>query len=149
MSGQTVRVRRLLPASCDEVFDAWLDPDGMREWMLPGTVKHCEVMLEPRVGGRFHIFMSSARAEYVHTGEYRVLERPSKLVFTWVSSRMDQQETLVTVELFARGEQCEIVLTHERVPVDHAGKGLAVGWNQMLVKLGASFTKQGASGGLA
>ncbi|WGS53331.1 SRPBCC domain-containing protein [Paraburkholderia sp. D15] len=141
MSGQTVQVKRVLPASREEVFDAWLDPEGMREWMLPGTVKRCDVMLEPRVGGRFHIFMASARVEYVHSGEYRVLERPSKLVFTWVSSRMAQQETLVTVELFERGqgdgggEQCEIVLTHERVPLDHSGKGLGVGWKQMLDKL--------------
>ncbi|MFM0739113.1 SRPBCC domain-containing protein [Paraburkholderia xenovorans] len=137
MSGQTVRVSKLLAASCDEVFDAWLDPDGMREWMLPGTVKHCDVMLEPHVGGRFHIFMKSAGADYVHSGEYRVLERPSKLAFTWVSSRMDRQETLVTIELFERGErQCELVLTHERVPADHSAKGLGVGWNQMLEKLG-------------
>ena len=33
MSGQTVIIRRVLPASCEEVFDAWLDAVGMREWM--------------------------------------------------------------------------------------------------------------------
>lgn len=136
MSLQAVRVSKLLSASRDEVFDAWLDPDGMREWMLPGTVKHCDVMLEPRVGGRFHIFMKSAGADYMHTGEYLVLERPSKLAFTWVSSRMDQQETLVTIELFERGDQqCELVLTHERVPADHSAKGLGVGWQRMLEHL--------------
>lgn len=145
MSTQAIRVSKLLHATCDEVFDAWLDPDGMRAWMLPGTVRHCDVMLEPRVGGRFHIFMKSAGADYVHTGEYRVLERPSKLVFTWVSSRMDKQETLVTIELFERGaQQCEIVLTHERVPPEHSARGLGVGWNQMLEKLAKQLS--GAQG---
>ncbi|MCI3205493.1 MULTISPECIES: SRPBCC domain-containing protein [Pandoraea] len=142
MTLQTVRVSKVLPASRDEVFDAWLDPDGMCEWMLPGTVKHCDVMLEPRVGGRFHIFMKSAGADYVHTGEYLVMDRPSKLAFTWLSSRMDQQRTLVTIELFERGEQqCELVLTHERVPADHSARGLGVGWNQMLEKLCERFTR--------
>lgn len=148
MTTQTVRVRRLLPASRDEVFDAWLDPDGMREWMLPGTVKHCDVMLDPRVGGRFHIFMKSAGADYVHTGEYLVMDRPSKLVFTWVSSRMDRQETRVTIELYEHdAQQCELVLTHERVPAEHSGKGLGTGWNRMLEKLADQLVKSRPHGG--
>ena len=57
MSGQTVIVKRMLRASCEEVFDAWLDPGGMREWMawpranlvpLPdGFTPEDGVMLEP------------------------------------------------------------------------------------------------------
>jgi len=33
MSGQTVVVRKRLPATCEEVFEAWLDAEGMRRWM--------------------------------------------------------------------------------------------------------------------
>ncbi|MEK6425314.1 MAG: SRPBCC domain-containing protein [Burkholderia gladioli] len=134
-SGATVTVRRTLAASREAVFDAWLDADGMCRWMLPGTVRHCEVMLGPQVGGGFAIFMRSARLDYMHTGEYRIIERPSKLVVTWTSSYMAQQETLVTIELFGRDAQCELVLTHERVPLDLSKEGLGVGGQQMLEKL--------------
>jgi len=42
-------MRKVLSASREEVFDAWLDADGMREWMRPGPVADCQATLEPRV----------------------------------------------------------------------------------------------------
>lgn len=68
MNGQTVTVKRLLPASREEVFDAWLDAGGMREWMRPGPVSDCAVTLEPRLGGRFNIVMRSPHGEIVNRG---------------------------------------------------------------------------------
>ena len=32
---EVVVVRRVIPAAREEVFNAWLDPAGMTEWMLP------------------------------------------------------------------------------------------------------------------
>ncbi len=139
MNGQTVVIRKVLRASCEEVFDAWLDAAGMREWMRPGPVTGCEVALEPRVGGRFRIVMTAPGAQFTNTGEFRVLDRPAKLQFTWVSSRWGDQETLVTVDLNRRGAHCELVLTHERFPVEHAAGQLVTGWNQMLEKLDGHF----------
>ena len=137
MSGQTVVIRKVLRASCEEVFDAWLDAAGMGEWMRPGPVTGCEVALEPRVGGRFRIVMTAPGAQFTNTGEFRVLDRPVKLQFTWISSRWGEQETLVTVDLNRRGAHCELVLTHERFPVEHDSGQLVTGWNQMLEKLEA------------
>ena len=136
MSGQTVVVRKRLPATCEEVFDAWLDAEGMRRWMCPGPVTSCEVTMETRVGGRFRIVMTGPGVEVVNTGEFRVLNRPSKLVFTWVSSRWNEQETLVTIELQPQEDDCELVLTHERFPVGHSTEELTGGWGQILEKLG-------------
>jgi uncharacterized protein YndB with AHSA1/START domain len=126
----------MLPASCEEVFDAWLDAVGMREWMRPGAVTSCEVALEPRVGGHFRIVMKAPGAEFVNTGEFRALDRPGKLQFTWVSSRWAYKETLVTVELHPREAHCELVLTHERFPRDHSAGQLVQGWTQILEMLG-------------
>ena len=93
MSDQPVVVRKMLPASREEVFDAWLDTQGMREWMCPGSATSADVTLESRVGGRFRIVMKTPNVDYEHTGEFRVLERASKLQFTWVSPGTDHQET--------------------------------------------------------
>ncbi len=136
MSDQTVTVRKVLPASREEVFDAWLDAEGMRKWMCPGPVTSCEAVMEPRLGGRFRIVMKAPNAEIVNAGEIRVLERPSKLAFSWVSSRWGNEETLVTIELHERPSGCELILTHERVPAGHPVDQLRQGWSQILEKLG-------------
>ena len=136
MSGQSVTIRKTLPASCEEVFDAWLDAEGMRHWMCPGPVTSCDVALEPRVGGHFRFIMTIPGAQIVSSGEFRVLERPAKLQFTWISSRWDDEETLVTVELHRREAECELVLTHERLPLTHSTSQLTTGLTQILEKLG-------------
>jgi uncharacterized protein YndB with AHSA1/START domain len=129
----------MLSASCEEVFDAWLDEEGMPRWMCPGPVTSCKVTLEPRVGGHFHIVMTAPNTEIVSTGEFRVLDRASKLEFTWVSSRWGHQETLITVKLHRCGTQCELVLTHEQFPHEHSARGLEQGWNQIMEKLDNYF----------
>jgi uncharacterized protein YndB with AHSA1/START domain len=136
VNDQTVIIRRTLPASCEEVFDAWLDPAGMQGWMCPGPVTGSEVELEPRVGGRFRIVMMTPDTQIVNTGEYRVLDRPAKLQFTWTSSRWGPQETLVTVELYRRQAHCELVLTHERFLLESSTGELEKGWGEILEKLG-------------
>ena len=144
MNDQTVIVRRMLPASCEEVFDAWLDADGMRGWMCPGPVSSSEVVLEPRVGGHFRIVMMAPDAQIVNTGEYRVLDRPAKLQFTWTSSRWGPQETLVTVELHRRQSHCELVLTHERLPLESSTGQLRKGWTEIMEKLETALASGGS-----
>lgn len=135
MNSQTVTVRKLLSASCDEVFDAWLDAEGMRAWMLPGSVTGCTVTLDPQVGGHFRIVMTSPEGEVVSHGKIVALERPSKLQLTWISTRWDNQETLLTIELRPVASHCELVLTHERFPARHSSNQLVSGWNEILEEL--------------
>jgi uncharacterized protein YndB with AHSA1/START domain len=71
----------------------------------------------------------------VNTGEFRELKRPSRLQFTWTSSRWDNQETLITIDLHEREANCELVLTHERFPAGHSTVQLQSGWNRILDKL--------------
>jgi uncharacterized protein YndB with AHSA1/START domain len=137
MSSQTVTVRRRMAASSEEVFNAWLEAEGMAEWMRPGAVTRCEVELDPRVGGQFCIRMSGPGIEVMNTGEFRVLERPSKLEFTWISSRWGGEETLVTIELQPHGEACDLLLTHRRFPAEHSAEQLTDGWGRILERLGA------------
>jgi len=93
----------------------------------PGKVKDCQVTLEPRVRGHFRIVMTAPGGPIVNSGEFRLLDRPAKLQFAWVSSRWANQETLVTVELFRREARCKLVLTHERFPLGHSAEQLGKG----------------------
>jgi uncharacterized protein YndB with AHSA1/START domain len=57
-------VRRLIRATCEEVFGAWSDPESMSKWMCPGSVKSAEAQLDVRVGGRFRILMKGGGKPY-------------------------------------------------------------------------------------
>lgn len=145
MRYQSVTIKKLFSATCEEVFDAWLDPVGMREWMRPGPVTNCDVIIDPHVGGTFRIVMSGPSGEFLNTGVFRILDRPSKLQFTWISSRWENQETLVTLEISPRTFGCELLLTHERFPLEYSSEQLVTGWNQILKKLFSQLEHSGKS----
>jgi len=138
-------VRRMIPVSREEVFAAWTDPESIRHWMCPGDILTAEAQLDPRVGGSYRIVMKDATREYDHTGEYLVVDPPSKLVFTWISKGTGLLPTLVTVELFDRGGRCEVVLTHERLPDIEAVKRHQGGWGQILDRLAGHVQRAGGS----
>jgi len=137
-------IRKLIPASREEVFAAWSDPVSIRRWMCPGDVILAEAQLDFRVGGRFRILMKGEREDYDHTGTYQEIEPPSKLSFTWVSKGTDFKTTLVTVQLFEREAGTELILTHERFPsADRVRRHLS-GWGQIADRLAEHLHKNRA-----
>jgi len=138
-----VVIRRMLPATREEVFAAWTDPESMAHWMCPGDVTRAEAHLDVRVGGSYRILMKGKSQDYDHTGEYQVVEPPSKLVFTWTSKGTGDETTLVTVEIFERGKHSELVLTHERFPTPEHAKRHEGGWGQIADKLAAYLGEAG------
>jgi uncharacterized protein YndB with AHSA1/START domain len=137
-----IEIRRVIPASREEVFAAWTDPKGIRVWMCPGGVIETEARLDVRVGGDFKIVMKSPGKDHVHTGTYQVVDPPSRLAFTWISEATDFSPSLVTVELFDRAGQTELVLTHERMPRADVLPRYKAGWATIAEKLGKYLTKK-------
>jgi uncharacterized protein YndB with AHSA1/START domain len=127
-------VRRVLPVARERVFDAWLDPVSLAQWMCPGSVTGATVELDPRVGGRFRIVMRHPQGEVEHWGEYLAIERPSLLSFTWLSVNTDRRRTVVTVELLERDGGTELVLTHRRLPATQVDAHRR-GWTDIVRKL--------------
>jgi uncharacterized protein YndB with AHSA1/START domain len=88
-----LEVRHTIAASPEEVFDAWTDAEFMMRWMRPGPGMDCRCQLDVRVGGGFEIDMIAPDGTTIpHTGTYRVVDRPRKLVFTWVSAPTGHRE---------------------------------------------------------
>lgn len=139
-------VRRRMPAPREVVYGAWIDPQGIREWMCPGDAFSAEATLDVRVGGSYRIVMKGKDRDYVRTGVYQVVEPPSKLVFTWTREE-DEAVSLVTVEFFAHGSESELVLTHERLPDADAMKRYQGGWGQIANKLAAYLARRSRTTG--
>ena len=130
-----------MPAPREVVYEAWIDPEGLRDWMCPGTVTSVEATLDVRVGGSYRIVMKAPDRDHVHTGVYRVVDPPSKLVFTWAEEGREGS-TLVTVEFLARGDESELVLVHERWPQADAMLRYERGWGLIAEKLSVYLAKR-------
>jgi uncharacterized protein YndB with AHSA1/START domain len=152
-AGWTVlQVRRTFDAPREALFQAWLDPDLLHQWLTGiGTSPGAEV--DPRVGGEFRITMTRRGAkllarllrdesgEFVHLiGRYQEISPPEKLVFTmgwqdFPTVHMDRDASTVTVEFNERAEGTEMVLTHERQPSRRIRSFHRMGWRGSFKKL--------------
>lgn len=132
----TLVIRRRIPATREELFDAWTDPDGMRQWMCPGDIIASDVEMDLRVGGAFLITMRTPTAAFEHRGEFTIIDRPSKLAFTWMAKATDWRPTVVTVEFLKIGEaETEMVLKHENFPAKESRDQYEGGWGQIFDRL--------------
>jgi uncharacterized protein YndB with AHSA1/START domain len=137
--GATVQIRRRVRAKAEQVFDLWTKPDLMVRWMspFPGAVD-CKASCDLRPGGAFSLVMSSAESSREVSGTYVQIDRPRKLVFTWMGPLTNDVSTLVTVELTPRGDETDLVLTHERLPTSAIVEGHTRGWGNILDHLAAA-----------
>jgi len=134
IAAAAIVVRRTIAAPAAELFDAWLDPEAMAIWMRPGTIETTTATVDARVGGHYDIVMQNATETFPHTGVYRVIDRPRRLVFTWISRGTEQRESLVTVDFVARGAATEVVVTHELLS-ESAQPSHINGWTSALERL--------------
>ena len=141
-TGPIVQVRRRLKARADQILDLWTKPDLMVRWMspFPGAVD-CKASCDLRPGGAFSLVMSSKESNREVSGTYVEIDRPRKLVFTWIGPLTNNVTTLVTVELNSRGDETDLVLTHERLPTSAIIEGHTKGWGNILDHLADAVSK--------
>ncbi len=108
-------IKRLLKAERTRVFSALTDPAKMAEWFYGMETGQARVTSDFRVGGKYSIEMFNPEQRCVPSGEYLEIVPPEKLVFTW-SEKGLVTNSKVTIELFEKGSQTELVLTHELPP---------------------------------
>src|SRR5437660_3430929 len=129
--------RRRMPAPREIVYQAWIDPEGMREWMGRGDAQSAVAVLDVRVGGSFRIVMKSKDQVHEHIGTYQVVEPPAKLVFTWSAKENPGEITLVTVAFQPHGDESELVITHERFTQSNLAQRYETGWGTIAKKFAA------------
>lgn len=128
-----LRVVRRYAFPPERVFDAWLDPSIASRFLF--TTAESEVIrcdIDPRVGGGFVIVDRRADGEEIeHVGDYREVDRPRRLVFTFAVPQYDPTVTLVTLEIRPTEEGCELTLLHDGVPQEWAEQDIE-GWTMIL-----------------
>jgi uncharacterized protein YndB with AHSA1/START domain len=136
---RTVRVTRRFAASPERVFDAWLDPAkaGCFLFTTP-TGQMVRAEIDPRVGGAFCFTDRRDGEDIEHVGEYLELDRPRRIVFTFVVLKYTKEVTRVTIDIAPVAGGCELTLAHEGVLEEYAERTQG-GWTKILGGLAATI----------
>jgi uncharacterized protein YndB with AHSA1/START domain len=127
-----LRIERAFDAPVERVFEAWTSEEVLRRWLhgMPGwETPTAEVDL--RVGGRIRIVMRdpSDGAAAGATGEYRVVERPRTLVFTWVWDHDPENSQLIELEFTEDDGRTVVRMTNSAIPGDGRLADQERGWH--------------------
>jgi uncharacterized protein YndB with AHSA1/START domain len=138
-------VRRLLPAPPEIVFDEWIDPAALAEWMCPRPARCLAVEIEPVVGGVVHLDIEELNARFSVTGRFVLLDRPHRLSFTWSCSTWPDpsRSSVVDVRLEPRSDgRTMMTIEHSLLPADIVDEHRH-GWNVIAEQLEAALSATG------
>ena len=144
----TLRLTQQVNASPERVFDAFTDPDQLKQWWWPKGFVCPAAEVDLRVGGTYRLAMewpdvTPAEAQFAHYmgGEYYEIERPHRLVMSGRAINDEQGElfaTLIEVTFEARDGGTAITIRQsyfEPMPPVQAMAGAEQGWSEQLDKL--------------
>jgi uncharacterized protein YndB with AHSA1/START domain len=143
MTDLTLSVRRTIKATPEQVYNAWLDPAVMTQFMAGGSDQIvAEARSDARIGGGFYVLMR-AEKDIAHQGIYKDLTPHSRIVFTWDSpySPADSEVELLFTPV-AGGT--EVVLNQVKFLSEGARDGHISGWSKILARLDAHYTTAAA-----
>ena len=135
MTELSLSVERTIAAPQDKLFNAWLDPEMLKRFMLPG-----EGMAVPRAasdareGGRFEIIMQAGDQELPHSGTYKEIDPHNRIVFTW-ESPYSQDDSEVTLTFTQDGAGTKVRLDQVRFPSQESRDNHEGGWTKILEAL--------------
>lgn len=105
----TITFKRRMGASPEAVFDAWTQPEQISAWWDPDGAPLVECSIDLRVGGEFKLVNRGHSPPFA--GVYRVIERPSLLVFDAMGAvgtvrlESDDRGTQMTVTIRCAGPE--------------------------------------------
>ena len=131
-----LKVTRLVAASPERAFDAWLDPKLARRFLFATpTGEMVRADIDARVGGKFtFVDRRPEHGDVLHEGHYEVIERPRRLVFTFAVPQYDPTPTRVSVAFAEAPGGCQVTLTHSDVLPEYEAQ-TTQGWGMILESL--------------
>jgi uncharacterized protein YndB with AHSA1/START domain len=153
-----VVLEKTYDAPIQTVWQAWTDPEQLKQWWGPDnvTIPECEVDL--KVGGKFYIVMEAGEAMGPYKGtlwpmlaEFTVVEPNSKLAYkaqAWTEGQKEETTIDQTTEITMDEENGKTKLKvkaaiHKTGPgAGMAVQGMQAGFTQQLEKLNGFLTVQ-------
>jgi uncharacterized protein YndB with AHSA1/START domain len=134
----TIRLHRVLRATPDRVYRAFLDAAAMSKWLPPHGFTGSVHQMEARVGGHYRMSFTNHANQHSHSfgGEYLELVPGERLRYT---ARFDDpklpgtMQTTVTLRAVFCGVEMQVV--QEGIPAMIPPEACYMGWQESLTLL--------------
>jgi uncharacterized protein YndB with AHSA1/START domain len=126
-------------APANRVFETFTNPaDRVKWWGSPGRFETKEMDSDLRPGGKWAMRgIGLSGKPFTVRGEYRTVQPPTLLVFTWLPDwQEDAMETLVRVDFTEANGVTRVRLTHSGLTTE-SSRTSHRGWPQILAWLQA------------
>ena len=134
----TVRLHRVLQATPDRVYRAFLDPDAKVKWLPPngftGKVHH----MDARVGGSYKMSFTNFTTGSSHSFGGKYVELVPNELIRYIDSFDDPNlpgEMNVTVTISKASVGTELNITQEGIPDAIPAEACYLGWQESLTLL--------------
>lgn len=138
VSDVQLEITRILPATCERVWEYLTDPELRQKWFCAGATGNAP-------GQEFVMDFDHSRISdsdppqsvncsndpIVVRGIISTYEPPHKLAYRW-PGESEEDESLVTIELTQQGEYTRLHLVHSRLTNPEFQKGASAGWHAHL-----------------
>jgi uncharacterized protein YndB with AHSA1/START domain len=137
LGDEPIVVQGYFDSSPSNVFNAWTDPQSVKQWFgsVPKSLHSATIDLQ--VGGKWRFVEHCNEKSLVgFEGEYITINVNQQLAFTWakfVQGLSGITETTpashVDIKFNAKGRGTEVILVHSKIHDDATRKGFGGGWN--------------------
>lgn len=134
----TIRLHRILRATPERVYRAFLDPDAMAKWLPPNGFTGKVHRMEARVGGSYKMSFTNFTTGKSHAfgGEFLELVPYERIRYTDTFDDPNLPGTMHTTVIFTQ-VSCgtEIAITQEGIPDIIPAEMCYLGWQESLTLL--------------
>jgi uncharacterized protein YndB with AHSA1/START domain len=137
-ASNTIRLYRVLRATPERVYRAFLDPDALAKWLPPNGFT-CKVhRLDAKVGGTYKMSFTNFTTGNSHSfgGVYLELKPNERIRYTGKFDDPNlpgEMQTTITLREVSCGTEVNIV--QEGVPAVIPAEGCYLGWQESLILL--------------
>jgi uncharacterized protein YndB with AHSA1/START domain len=118
---------RFIKAPVALLFRAWTEPELMKQWLGPRDMVMVSCEVDLRVGGGYrYVHRAPDGKEYGFHGKYLEIQKPNRMVCTFVFEMFPDNEAVDTLTLEEK-DGGTLVTTHTRHPSLEARNGHLAG----------------------
>ena len=136
-TSNTIRLHRVLKASPEKIYRAFLDGEALVKWMPPHGFTAKVHHLEPKVGGTYKMSFTNFTTGTSHSfgGTYVELKPSERIRHTdkFDTGLVGEMETTIVLKQVACGT--ELNITQEGVPAAIPPEACYLGWQESLTLL--------------